>query len=101
MPGAPGVGSGGGGARPGRAATPNTTDRAAKNLRTTSATPFLALGPRIHSQRRQRVVTRPTCSPLDTALPLLTGVHRVLDLGRLHHEVGGLDQLGRGVPPGD
>ena len=44
---------------------------------------------------------RVRCSPLDAPLALAAGVHRVLDLGHLGDQVGGLEQLLRGVAAGD
>src|SRR5699024_2490648 len=40
-------------------------------------------------------------SPFDAPLPLLPGVHGVLDLARLGDQVGHLDQRRVGVAPGD
>src|SRR3954453_13956262 len=42
---------------------------------------------------RPELPTRRARSPLDPPLALLAGVHRVLDLGHLDDQVGGLDEL--------
>src|SRR5437879_11941186 len=42
-----------------------------------------------------------TRSPLDPPLALLPGVHRMLHLGHLHYQIGGLDQRRGRVPAGD
>src|SRR5215207_2725634 len=47
------------------------------------------------------VCSRKKWSPLDALLALAADVHRVLDLRHLRHQIGGVEQLLRGIATGD